>query len=169
MKSPTQRHAAIAALLLVPTLGACGFNAQTDQVYQAATGVNDRSSAVEILNAQVVSGTAGTGTFIATLDNTNAKDADKLTSVTGSGLTAKSEGVEIPADGVANLALPAETGDPVQVQISGGRVEAGNWVRLTLVFDSGQSTTVLVPVVANSEDFRDVPLPSAAPSDAAAE
>jgi len=169
VKSPNQRRAAIAALLLVPTLGACGFSVQTDQVYQAATGVDDRSSTVEILNAQVVSGTPGTGTFIATLVNKDSKNADELTGVTGAGLTTKSEGVEIPAAGVANLAVPAETGDPVQVQISGDKVEAGNWVRLTFVFDSGQSTTVLVPVVGNTEDFRDVPLPSAAPSDAAAE
>lgn len=165
MKSPIQRRVAIAALLLLPTLGACGFSAQTDQVYQAATGVNDRSGTVEILNAQIVSATDGAGTFIATLDNTDAKQADRLVSVTASGLTAKSKGVAIPADGVANLAEPAESGNPVQVAVSGAKVKAGGWVRLTLVFESGQSTTILVPVVENTEDYHDVPLPTGAQSD----
>lgn len=162
MKSPIQRRVAIAALLLVPTLGACGFSAQTDQVYQAATGVNDRSGKVELLNAQIVTAEDGAGTFIATLDNT-AKTADELTSVTGSGVTAKTEGIAIPADGVANLAEPAESGDP-QLAVTGAGVKAGSWVRLTFVFSSGQSTTVLVPVVENSEDYDHVPLPSEAPS-----
>ena len=50
MKSPIQRRAAIAALLLAPALTACGFNEQTDQVYQPAVGVNDRSDNVYVLN-----------------------------------------------------------------------------------------------------------------------
>lgn len=165
MKSPIQRRVAIAALLLAPALTACGFDAQTDQVYQAATGVNERTSTVEILNAQIVSAEDGSGTFVATLDNNAAKD-DRLVGVTGDGVTAKSAGVLIPADGVANLAEPAETGDPIQVQVDGAKIKAGYWVRLTFVFASGQSTEVLVPVVANSEDFHDVPLPSEAPSGA---
>lgn len=169
MKSPIQRRVAIAALLLAPTLAACGFNAQTDKVYQAATGVNDRSGVVEILNAQIVSGAEGTGTFVAALDN-NADKADRLVSVTGDGVTAKSDGVSIPAEGVANLALAAETGNPVQVQIDGEKVKAGTWVRLTFVFASGQSTELLVPIVSSeSDDYAGVPLPSEAPSSAAAE
>jgi len=159
VKSPIQRRAAIAALFLAPTLAACGFSAQTDQVYQAAAGVNDRSGDVEILNAQVVSAEDGTGTFVATFDN-NTDTADRLVSVTGGGVTATSDGVVIPADGVANLAEPAETGSPVQVQLDGDAVRAGGWIRLTFVFANGQSTKLLVPVVANSEDYHDVPLPS---------
>ena len=164
MKSPIQRRAAIAALLLVPTLGACGFSAQTDQVYQAATGVNDRSGKVELLNAQIVTAADGAGTFIATLDNTDAKNADRLVSVTGTGVTAKAKDIDIPADGVANLAEPAESGDP-KLAVTGTGVKAGSWVRLTFVFESGQSTTLLVPIVENSEDYDHVPLPSEAPSD----
>ena len=173
MKSPLPRRAAIATLLLAPVLTACGFGAQTDQVYQAATGINDRSGTVEILNAQIVSGTDGTGTLIATLDNTDPKTDDKLTGITGDGVTATSDGVEIPSVGVANLAQPAESGGP-QVQISGEKVVAGSWVRLTFTFDNGQSTQVLVPIVsAESDHYADVPLPTEAPteapSDAAAE
>ena len=69
MKSPSQRRLAIAALLLVPALASCGFNAQTDQVYQAAVGINDRSGEVDILNALIVSGEDGSGTFAGTLVN----------------------------------------------------------------------------------------------------
>ena len=164
MKSPLKRRAAIvAALLLAPTLAACGFSAQTDQVYQAAAGVNDRSGVVEILNAQIVSATDGTGTFIAALDN-NASTADKLVSVDGTGVTTTTKGVDIPADGVANLAQPAAVGNPVQVQVDGAAVQAGKWVRLTFVFASGQSTQVLVPIVSDSADYTGVPLPTEAPS-----
>ncbi|RNL77460.1 hypothetical protein [Nocardioides marmorisolisilvae] len=169
MKSPIKRRVAIAAaLLLAPTVAACGFGAQTDKVYQPAAGVNDRAGVVEILNAQIVSATDGTGTFIAALDN-NATKADKLINITGTGVTSTSEGVDIPADGVANLALPAAKGNPVQVQIDGAAVQAGKWVRLTFTFASGQSSQVLVPIVSNSEDYANVPLPSGAPSSAAAE
>lgn len=164
MKSPIQRRVAIASLLLAPALGACGFSAQTDKVYQAAVGINDRSGTVEILDAQIVSAEDGLGSFIATLDNTDATSADRLISVTGTGLSATSKGISIPANGVADLALPAEIGDPVQLAISGKSVAAGNFVTLTLVFASGQSSKVTVPVVENSEDYHDVPLPSASPS-----
>ena len=52
MKSPIQRRVAIAALLLAPALTACGFSEQTDQVYQPAVGVNDRSDTVYVLSAR---------------------------------------------------------------------------------------------------------------------
>ena len=166
MKSPIKRRVAIVAvLLLAPALGACGFSAQTDKIYQAATGVNDRSGTVGILDAQVVSAQEGTGTFVATLDNTDPKTADRLVSITGDGVTAKSKGVDIPADGVANLAAPGEDGSSAQVQIDGDAIQAGKWVRLTFVFASGQSSEVLVPIVSSdSADYQDVPLPSGSPS-----
>lgn len=170
MKSPIKRRVAIAAaLLLAPAVAACGFGAQTDKIYQPANGVNDRSGVVAILNAQIVSAADGSGAFIATLDNTDPTTDDKLVSVTGAGVTAKSAGVTIPADGVANLAEPAKSGDPVQVRIDGDKVQAGKWVRLTFVFRSGQSSEVLIPIVSSdSADYHDVPLPSQGPSSAAA-
>ena len=161
MKSPIKRRVAIAAaLFLAPTVAACGFGAQTDKIYQPAAGVNDRSGKVEILNAQIVSAENGSGTFIAALDN-NASKADKLINVTGDGVTTKSAGVDIPADGVANLALPGKGANPVQVQVDGTGIQAGKWVRLTFTFANGQSSEVLVPIVTNSEDYTGVPLPSA--------
>lgn len=163
MKPPTQRptqrriqrRLAIAALLLAPTLTACGFSQQTDQVYQPAVGINDRSGQIDILNALVVSGATGRGTFAGTLVNKNTTEADTLDSVTGPGITASRRTVEIPAGGTALL---AETG---KVTVAGEGIAPGKFVELTFAFASGQSTTVKVPVVAAEDDYANVPLPDA--------
>lgn len=154
MKSPIQRRAAIAALLLAPALTACGFSAQTDQVYQPAVGVNDRSGSVDILNALIVSGTDGSGTFAGTLVNKNQTQDDVLDSVTGPGITASRASVTIKAGGNARLA------DSGALTLQGSTIKPGTLVELTFTFGSGQSTTLKVPVVANTGDYADVPLPS---------
>lgn len=153
MKSPTQRRTAIAALLLAPALTACGFNFQTDQVYQPAVGVNDRSGSVDILNALVVSGTDGSGTFAGTLVNGDATEDDRLEIVTGPDITASKSTVPVPAGGTALL---ADTG---KITVEGSGIEPGTFVELTFSFASGQMTTVNVPVVAATGDYADVPLP----------
>jgi len=158
VKSPTQRRVAIAALLLAPTLAACGFNEQTDQVYQPAVGVNDRSGNVDILNALVVSDTDGSGTFAGTLVNKDQTHADRLQSVSGPGITAPDRGVDIPA---AGSALLAKSGS---LTIEGDSVKPGRFVELTFVFESGQSTTLKVPVVEATGDYTGVPLPSPSPT-----
>lgn len=158
MKSPIQRRVAIAALLLAPALTACGFSAQTDQVYQPAVGVNDRSGSVDVLNAMIVSGTDGSGTFAGTLVNKSTTDDDTLDSVTGPGITASRRTITIPAAGNARL---AESG---QVTLEGSDIKPGAFVELTFSFGSGQSTTMKVPVVAATGDYADVPQPSASPT-----
>jgi hypothetical protein len=163
VKSPTQRRVAIAALLLAPALTACGFSQQTDQVYQPAVGVNDRSGQIDILNALIVTGEDGSGTFAGTLVNKSTTDADTLGSVTGPDITASRRTVEIPAGGNALL---ADTG---KVTLTGTGIVPGKFVELTFAFGSGQSTTVTVPVVAAEGDYADVPLPSAAASTDSAE
>lgn len=165
MKSPSRRRAAFAALLLAPALAACGFNVQTDQVYQPAEGVNDRSGEVDILNALVVSGRDGSGTFAGTLVNNNQTDDDKLTSVAGDEVTVNLDApIDVPAAGLVNL---ADDGD---VTVEGTSVKPGGYVTLTFVFSSGQSTKMKVPVVVHGGDYGDVPLPlpkSSKPSDTA--
>jgi hypothetical protein len=153
VKYPSQRRVAIAALLLAPALAACGFNEQTDQVYQPAVGINDRSGEVDILNALIVSGVDGSGTFAGTLVNKDQTTPDTLDSVTGPGITSRRVSVDVPAAGVARL---AESGD---VAVKGSAIKPGTFVELTLAFSSGQSTTVKVPVVAATGDYVDVPLP----------
>jgi hypothetical protein len=155
VKSPTQRRVAIAALLLAPALTACGFNVQTDKVYQPAVGVNDRSGTVDILNAVIVSNTEGSGTFAGTFVNKDDTHADRLESVTGSGITASRRPIEIPAGG----AVPP-TAESGVVSLKGEAIKPGDFVELTFVFSSGQSTTVSVPVVERSGDYADVPLPT---------
>jgi len=151
VKSASQRRTAFAALLLAPALAACGFGAQTDQVYQAATGIDDRSGEVYLLNALIVSGADGSGTFSATLSNRSG--ATELTGIEGDGVTASMEPVPVAAGASVNL---AEDG---AVSILGDEVEAGGFVSLTLEFTNGQSTEVTVPVVRHEDEYADVPLP----------
>ena len=153
MKSPLRRRTTIAALLLAPALTACGFSAQTDQVYQAAVGVNDRSGSVDILNALIVSGAEGSGTFAGTLVNKDTTDDATLESVEGPGITASRTTVDVPAGGNARLA------DSGEVTLEGSEIEPGSFVELTFTFSSGQRTTMKVPVVEATGDYSDVPLP----------
>lgn len=158
MKSPYRYRVAIAALL--PLLTACGFSAQTDQVYQAPVGVNDRSGDVDILNALVVSGQDGSGTFAGTLVNTTGQD-DTLDSVSGSGITAGRRTVDVPADQAVPLGKSGE------VSLRGSEIKAGYFIELTFSFSSGQTTTVDVPVVPATGDYADVPLPTGSASSSA--
>ena len=128
-------------VLLVPTLGACGFGYQTDQVYQPGVGVNNRDGSVDVLGAVVVSSTDGEGTFVASLVNKSDTD-DSLESMTGEDVQVQlSAPVEVKADTLVNL---ADTG---AVSVTGENVAPGKFVRLTLQFEGGQTTEVNVPVV----------------------
>jgi hypothetical protein len=167
MPTPVRRRlprAAAAALLalLVPTLGACGFNEQTDQVYQPAQGVNDRSGTVDVLGAVVVSGTDGSGTFVASLVNKSETKTHTLTGITG-------------ADGVqVSLTKPVEVGagDLVDLapmgaaSVTGESIKAGGYVRLTLTFDNGQTAEINTPIVDRDGDYSGVApaIPSSSPT-----
>ena len=163
MLRPVRRRVATVALvLLVPLLGACGFGAQTDQVYQPAVGTNDHKGQVDVLGAVVVSAVKGTGTFVASLDNKNPRKDITLTSVEGS------EGIEpqlvapvkIEAGTMVNLA------DIGAVRVTGEGVEAGGFARLTLTFDTGQTSEVNAPIVAKVGPYSEVKpaIPSSDPA-----
>jgi hypothetical protein len=158
VKSPLRRRTAIAALLLAPALTACGFSAQTDQVYQPAVGTNDRSGSVDVLNALIVSGEDGSGTFAGTLVNKDTTQDDTLDSVSGPGITASRATVDIPAAGNARLAQSGA------LTLEGSAIKPGSLVELTFSFASGQTTTMKVPVVEATGDYKDVPMPSASPT-----
>lgn len=162
--SPVRRRlAALAMVLALPTLGACGFGYQTDQVYQPAVGANSRSGDVDVLGAAVVSGSDGSGTFIATLVNKDLEDPATLTSITGEdGLKLQIvKPLKVEADDALNLAPLGA------VSVSGDSVKAGGYTRLTLEFDTGQKTEINVPVVNKDEEFSEVSpaLPAASPSE----
>ncbi len=156
MMTPVRRRlAAFAMVLLVPTLGACGigFGYQTDQVYQPSVGVNDRSGTVQVFGAVVVSGSDGTGTFVASFVNKDFEETATLVSISGEGVEAQiSSPIQVEPDTLVNL---ADTGS---VGVTGTEVTPGKFVRLTLTFESGQATEINVPVVRDDEEFEDVKL-----------
>jgi hypothetical protein len=162
-----RRLAALAMVLLVPVAGGCGISGfagaeyQTDEVYQPGVGVNDRSGKVAVLGAVVVSSEDGEGTFVASLVNEDSKKSDRLTMVTGDGIEGKVlSPVEIGPDSLLNL---ADTG---AISVTGEEIKAGAFVRLELTFESGQTNSLNVPVVADDAEFSDITpaRPSASPS-----
>lgn len=160
MKSPLRRRVTSGALLLllVPLLAACGFGYQTDQVYQPATGTNDRSGQVYILNAMVVTVNGGKGTFAGTLVN-EGETQDKLISVTGPGIQSSSQSqVTIPPGGIVNLSKSG------QVWVSGPDIKPGSFVHLSLQFANGQSTEMDVPVITRTGYYGNVALPGSGSS-----
>jgi hypothetical protein len=151
MLTPTRRRlAALAVALLVPTLGACAY--QTDKVYQPSIGVNNRQGDVDVLGAVIASGAAGSGTFVASLANKDLDKPAKLVAVTGpSGMTFQVvKQVEIGPEALVNLA------DIGAVSVTGDAVKAGGFARITLQFDTGQSTKLNVPIVDKDDEFSDV-------------
>jgi len=144
-----RRIAAASLLVLAPVLTACGFNAQTDAVYQSSTGVNARTGQVWVLNATVVTGTDGEGTFAGTLVNQSRTKSAQLVSVSGDTGAAT---VVVPPASPVNLATKG------QIRISDPAIKPGAYVKLTLQFDNGQSTDLNVPVVSNTGDFAEVPV-----------
>jgi len=157
--------AAAAVALVVPVLTSCGsnFNAPTDQVYNPGVGVNDRSGDVDVLHALIVSGEDGSGTVVAALVNNNTQEADRLTGVAGAGddnaigVTGVESPIAIPADALVQI---ADDG----IAVTGTQIQPGRFVGLSFSFENAQTVTLEVPVVANVEEFSDVPLPSASPS-----
>ena len=157
-----RRVATVAVVLLVPLLGACGFGAQTDQVYQPAVGVNDHKGQVDVLGSAVVSGFKGVGTLVASLDNKNPRKAITLVAVKGS------EGIEpelvapvkVEAGTLVNLA------DKGAIRVSGEAVEAGGFARVTLIFDTGQESEVNAPIVPRIGSYSEVKpaIPASSPA-----
>lgn len=158
-----RRRLALAVLpLAVTALSSCSvnFDAQTDQVYNPAVGVNDRSGTVDVLNALVVSGDEGSGAVVATLVNNDQERADSLRGVAGSGddssLKVTPGGrTEIPNGGLLNLAKDG------RIAVRGEQVKAGGVVTLTFTFGRAGAVTVNAPVVPNTADYSDVTLPGA--------
>jgi hypothetical protein len=166
--------AAVVALVvpLVALLSGCGvnFDAQTDQPYNPAAGVDDRSGAVYVINALVVSSSDGSGTVVASLVNTDQVNDDSLSGVSGPGLSVQPGGTTtIPAGGMLNLAKQG------RVFVRGKNVVPGKFIQMTFSFDRGSQVKLGVPVVsADDPAYSGVPTagassssPSASPSSGA--
>jgi hypothetical protein len=152
--------AVAAALLAAPVMSSCGvnFGAQTDQVYNPAVGVNDRGGAVDVLNALVVSGKAGSGTVVATLVNNDQQHADSLKNVAGAGadssITVQGDPTNIAAGGLVNLATQGK------YTVRGRQVLPGRFVEITFSFDRGKAVTIQVPVVSSTDpDYAGIQTP----------
>lgn len=137
-----------AVLALAAPLTSCGFDYATAREYTPAAGANNRDGDVDVLSAVIVSGQEGSGTFVASLSNNLLEDDETrtLTSITGETddvTVAEFEPVQIEPGALVNLADPA-AGITVE-----GDFESGDFVTLTLAFDSGERAELNVPTVPN--------------------
>jgi hypothetical protein len=145
------RFLAATVVLLAPALVGCStnFKAQTDQVYIPGRGVNDRTSTVNVLNALVVSGEAGSGRVVATLVGVT-DEADELLGVTVDGTEAEITGeAEIGALGRNNLL------DDAEVTAEAEGIAAGDFVEVRFTFAEAEPVTLDVPVVPPVSEFAD--------------
>jgi len=155
------------ALGVVPLVASCSlgtsnFDAQTNQFYTPAEGVNERSGVVDVLNALVVADEAGRGRFIAGLANNSDTVDDALTGVQGSGESAEVTGsleapIDVALDGFVQLA--DEGVEPVVLE--GEKIVPGRFIELTISFQEADELTVKLPVVTSEDDFEDVDVPTA--------
>lgn len=151
--------AAAAAAL---TLTGCGanFQAQSQQVYQPAVGVNDRSGSVYAINTLVVTDGKGNGTVIAALIN-QARQDDTLQEVSATDDSGKALAVRPLAHGGVALASgqSVQLADSGAVRVSGKSLEAGSLVTVTFTFAQATPVTVDAPVVSNrSSVYSTVPV-----------
>lgn len=152
---------AIAVLAAALTLTGCGasFNAQSEQPYQPATGVSNRSGEVYAIDALVVTNGNGDGTVVCALIN-EAEHDDALRAVSavddkGSALTVAplpSNGVPLPAHQAVQLATSG------MVRVNGSTLRAGTFVTLTFTFAQAAPVTVGVPVLDQNSTYANVPV-----------
>lgn len=136
---------AVCATALAPVLSSCGFNYATDEVYTPAAGTNNHDARLDVLSAVVVAGQADSGTFVAGLSNNENKDSLSLTGLSGEGITADLEPVEVPPGGFINL-------EDADIHVT-GTFEAGDVLRLTAELDNGETVPLDVPVVTSCDEF----------------
>jgi len=152
--------------LAVPALSSCGFDYATDrpnEILHGGTSLNAEGPRVNA--ARIVSGSEGTGTFIATFtvnpQDDTAAGAEKnpafvgLQTAPGAEDTVQAPGnlsVEIGSTGSLNLADPAEGGIPVT-----GDFVPGDSIPMEISFDDGsEPIRVQVPVVTQCGPYADV-------------
>jgi hypothetical protein len=142
---------AAAVLALAAPLSSCGFDYATERDYTPASGANNRDADVDVLSAVVVSAAEGSGTFVASLSNNDAKEPQTFSGVSGDdGASIEAAGfdpIEIPAGGLVNLADP-----PADIVLTGD-FKAGDMVPLAIDFGSGERVTLNVPVVADDTGY----------------
>lgn len=158
--------AAVACTVPVLSLSACGFDAQTNQVYQPAEGSNARQGDVLILNAVIVADGSGQGTLSTTLSNPTLQ-GDRLTEVSGQLHGGQVPGRKVVGDVGFQMEMPQPVKVPpmknVQTTDLGITARAkglvpGEYTTLTFSFERAGTTKLDVPVVEQSAQFADVPV-----------
>ncbi len=155
MSSVRRRLAATFAATALLALSACGFDAQTNQQYQAAVGANSHGD-VDVLNAMLVANDDGSATVSAALVN-KTDDEQRLASVTvttlaGEELVVRSPKLPplpLPADVLTNL---GSAGDTISYSVTQG-AKAGFYVKVTFTFSGTSPVTIEAPVVARTAAY----------------
>ncbi|WP_332641645.1 hypothetical protein [Aeromicrobium sp.] len=155
MSSVRRRLAATFAATTLLALSACGFEAQTNQQYQAAVGANVFGD-VDVLNALLVANEDGSATVSAGFVNKTGEE-QRLASVTittlaGEELVVRSPklpALPIPVDILTTL---GSAGDTASFTVTQG-AEAGYYVRATFTFSDSAPVTIEIPVVARTADY----------------
>ena len=141
---------AAAVVALAAPLSSCGFDYATDRVYDVTSASENREGQVDVLSAVVVSATAGSGTFIASLSNNVPDQEQTFTAVAGedaSVTAAEFEPITISPGGLVNLAEPAAG------IVLTGEFKAGQVLPLTVDFGNGERISLNVPVVSNETGY----------------
>lgn len=163
----------IAAGALLPSalLAGCGMEYQTDRINTIGVGTNDRDGSVDVLGAVVIAGQDDLGVFAATLVNNDLSGSVALDAIQPTEQVAPLEStgspLEVPAGGRTDMFN--EDAIPVS-----GDFAAGDFVEVTLQFDSGQVSTLDVPVVVPCRQYAldllpGLELPSSDPSETASD
>jgi hypothetical protein len=163
--------AAGALALAAPMLSACGFNYATDRSNAIVAGVSDQDGTVDVLNALIVSGADGEGTFIATLANNDTTTSAQLTGL-GFGSNATTQVAAFDPITI-KPGLSVNLADGQGIKVAGSTIVAGDFLAVSLTFDNGQTTDLQVPVVTTSYQYEGLdngtgsPSPAATPSSSA--
>ncbi|MGH1561522.1 hypothetical protein [Mumia sp. DW29H23] len=158
------RRALVAVVVgaLAVLLAGCGtgFKAQTNAVYQAGVGTNNRSGDVEVLNALFVKNDDGSATLSAGLVN-QVLQSDRLTGVEVSTLAGTP--VEVTFDGpVAVPIRRLETlGTKPQAVIAGQELFAGQFLAITFTFANAGDVDLQLPIVSRTPMYASVAQPEA--------
>ena len=153
-------RAAIATLIAAAAvaLAGCsgtGIDAQTNQQYQAGTGANLRTGQVQLYNTLAVDNGDGTATLSAVVINTT----DHTQKLVAAAATAADSGEQVEVEAAPAIIGPGDsfnTGPAATVMLTGGTVEAGDYVTVTLAFDRAGEVTIEAPVVPRTEMYSEV-------------
>jgi hypothetical protein len=157
--------AAFAAGAVIGLSGcAANFDAPSNEPYQPAAGISDRSGAVFAINTLVVTDGSGNGTVVSSLINQQPDDdtlqSFSATDSTGAAITAAplAQPISLPAN--PSPAQSVQLGSAGALRLSGDNVEGGTFVSITFTFATAAPVTVNVPVVLGGPDtiYADIPV-----------